>query len=148
MLCPKCKQDQISVIDSRDLNTNTIRRRRECNGCRYRFTTHERIERVVLTVVKRNGSREPYDREKVVGGIAKAIEKRGIETSRIEQMVDQIETKLIEEGESEVPARRIGLLVIKKLRQIDDVAYLRFTSVFKEFKNLTQFERELEKIKK
>lgn len=146
MLCPKCKQETF-VIDSRDIETTVIRRRRECEDCNHRFTTYERIEPINITVVKRDGSHELYDRDKIKRGILLAIQKRTIPEQEIEEIIDRVETKLSQIGEDEILSRKIGELVIRELRELDEVAYLRFASVYKAFKSAKSFEKELEKLK-
>jgi len=144
--CPKCQQSETSVIDSRDVEHNSIRRRRECEPCRYRFTTYEKIEPVRFTVIKKDGRAEPYDRSKIIRGITIATEKRGVGDEILEEIADKIEQKIIASGKNEVPSTKIGDLVIKELRLLDEVAYLRFTSVYKSFKNRRSFARELAKL--
>lgn len=145
MLCPKCKQETY-VIDSRDIEPNVIRRRRECEDCNHRFTTYERIEPVNITIIKRDGSHEPYERDKITRGILLAIQKRTIPEQEIEEIVDRVEAKLSEIGEDAIPSRKIGELVIKELRELDEVAYLRFASVYKAFKSAKSFEKELARL--
>lgn len=147
MLCPKCKNETY-VIDSRDIESAVIRRRRECDQCEHRFTTYERIEPINITVIKRDGSHEPYDRDKIKRGILLAIQKRTIPEQDIDEIVDRVEAKLSEIGENEILSRKIGELVIKELRQLDEVAYLRFASVYKAFKSAKSFEKELAKLTK
>lgn len=147
MLCPKCK-NETSVIDSRDIDDIIIRRRRECDNCDYRFTTYERIEPVSINVVKRDGSLQAYDRDKIKRGIALAVQKRTISEQEIDDIIDRIESKLFEIGESAIPSRKIGELAIKELRNLDDVAYLRFASVYKSFQSAKSFKKELEKLTK
>jgi transcriptional repressor NrdR len=145
MQCPKCHKETTSVIDSRDVDLRVIRRRRECDSCGFRFTTYERIE-PTLTVLKRDGSFEPYNRQKIANGIRLACHRCSITDETVEQTVDRIEAKLMEEGPAPVPSKKIGQLVIKELKQLDEVAYLRFISVFKEFKNAQSFSKELAKL--
>jgi len=147
MLCPKCKSDQTQVIDSREADAKSIRRRRECEKCEYRFTTYERIEPVNLTVLKRSGKIEPFDREKIIRGITIAAKDR-IDKKTISDIADEVEGKLLEAGESQIPAKMIGNVVINKLNRIDKVSYLRFASVYKNFEDIGSFEEELEKLKK
>jgi len=148
MICPKCKSDQVYVIDSREMDEKTIRRRRECESCDQRFTTFERIEPVSFSVTKKDGTSEPYDREKIVIGIKLALEKRPVSEQEIEHMVDRIEWKLVEAGEEEVASSKIGNLVIRELREVDEVGYLRFASVYRAFRSLEAFSREMKKLEK
>lgn len=146
MLCPKCKQNTY-VIDSRDVEA-AVRRRRECEKCAYRFTTHERLEPITIAVIKRDGSQEPYSREKIRKGIELACQKRTISEQTVDDIVDTIEAQILEIGDNEIPSKKIGELVIEKLRTLDDVAYLRFASVYKAFKSAKSFEKELAKLTK
>lgn len=147
MLCPKCQKHQTYVIDSREESEN-VRRRRQCPGCGLRFTTYERIEATNLKVVKKNGYREGFNRNKILQGISKACEKRPVSQEQLEQIVSQIESKLSEKGKKEVPSKVIGELAIKALKKIDKIAYIRFASVYREFTDLTEFEKEIHKILK
>ncbi len=143
MRCPWCGDEEVRVIDSRSAEQGTaIRRRRECRACRRRFTTFERVEGVGLTVRKRDGSREPWDRAKVLGGIRKAIVNRPVSDTQVEQIVDRIEGRMRRRG-PEVTSQQIGLEVLQHLQRLDQVAYMRFASVYKDFQQLTDFEREL-----
>jgi len=148
VLCPKCHKDNIAVIDSRDTDDESIRRRRQCVKCRYRFTTYERIEPIKFMVTKKDGSSEPYDRSKVIRGISLATEKRGISPRTIERLVDSIEQQLIQAGESTITSRNIGDLVIKHLKKLDEVSYIRFASVYKVFRTPKAFANELKKLNK
>ncbi|HOE74582.1 MAG TPA: transcriptional regulator NrdR [bacterium] len=148
MLCPKCHKDNIAVIDSRDTDDESIRRRRQCVKCRYRFTTYERIEPIKFMVTKKDGSSEPYDRNKVIRGISLATEKRGISPRTIERLVDSIEQQLIQAGEGTITSRNIGDLVIKHLKKLDEVSYIRFASVYKVFRTPKAFANELKKLNK
>lgn len=121
-----------------------IRRRRECDSCRKRFTTYERVEELLPVVVKKDGRREAFDRMKIVGGIKKACEKRPISQEKIEGAVDRIERELVEMGEKEVPSKEIGERIMKALHSLDQVAYVRFASVYREFKDVNHFMKELE----
>jgi transcriptional repressor NrdR len=130
-------------VDSRSAESGgAIRRRRECMGCGRRFTTFERVEEVTLTVIKRDGAKEPFDRAKVVGGVAKAIKNRPVTAEQVDRLVGRVEEKLRRKG-PEVTTQEVGLEVLSLLRRLDDVAYLRFASVYRDFKELTDFEREL-----
>lgn len=147
MLCPKCKSDKLSVIDSRDTDEKSVRRRRECEECGYRFTTYERVDPIKLSVLKRSGEIEHFDKSKIFRGIAVAANGR-ISNEEIEEIVDDIEQKFVESGDSVVPTRKIGNLVIARLKKRDEISYLRFASVYKNFQGLDSFEEELEKLKK
>jgi transcriptional repressor NrdR len=139
MRCPKCGSRDDKVIDSRQSrDASSIRRRRECLKCKYRFTTYEEIERSGLRVVKRNRIHEPFDRRKLAGSIAKAFEKRSTSLLTLEDMVDEIVHEL-ETGGREVPSSVIGAKVLEKLRAIDEVAYLRYASVYQQFQDVDQF---------
>jgi transcriptional repressor NrdR len=147
MLCPKCKSDKLSVIDSRDTDEKSVRRRRECEDCGHRFTTYERVDPVKLSVLKRSGEIESFDKGKIIRGIAVAANGR-ISNEEIEEIVDDMEQKFAESGENVVPTRKIGNLVISKLKKKDEISYLRFASVYKNFQGIDSFEEELEKLKK
>jgi len=146
MLCPYCMQGEIKVLDKRESDDKSIRRRRECLKCGKRFTTYERIESADLVIVKKDGNRERFDRNKLKGGILKACEKRPITNGMINRMVDEIETELRNQDDVEIPSKRVGQLVMRKLRQVDKVAYIRFASVYREFEDLESFENELKKL--
>lgn len=136
------------MIESRDLDDgSTIRRRRQCLRCGHRFTTYERMEMPALAVVKKDGRRELFNREKVAGGIYKACEKRPIAIALVEEIIAQIEREIRGWGESEVPSDRVGQLVMDKLMQLDDVAYVRFASVYRSFADVASFEQELSRLK-
>ncbi len=132
------------VIDSRSADGGTsIRRRRQCKKCKARFTTFERYEQIPAVVIKRNGDREPYRKEKILAGLNKAFQKRPISRQRIAELLEDIEAELRTHGEREVETSYIGMIVLKKLKEMDEVAYLRFASVYKEFKDVSQFQEEL-----
>jgi transcriptional repressor NrdR len=142
--CPYCAVEEDKVVDSRVAEEGrVIRRRRECLGCGRRYTTFERAEEVPLLVVKRNGDEEPFDRSKVVEGIARACKNRPVSEAAIEELVDDVEESMKATGERPVPTSVIGREVLERLRNLDEVAYLRFASVYKDFQELTDFEREL-----
>ncbi len=143
MKCPYCGGSDSRVIDTREIG-DAIRRRRECQHCHQRFTTYEQIAQVNLLVVKRDGRREPFDRQKLFEGIRRACTKRPISTETIEQMVSNIETNLYNLGKAEVPSRRIGEMVIERLREVDEVAYVRFASVYRSFSDLEALKREVD----
>ena len=149
MKCPYCSSNEDKVVDSRESRTgHLIRRRRECIGCSRRFTTQERIEEVRPMVVKRDGRREPYDRDKIIGGLQKACEKRSVSVEQIESMADNLERRLLEQGDKEVPSTTIGEILIEILREVDDVAYVRFASVYRSFKDIDEFMGELQQVMK
>ncbi len=144
MRCPWCDADDDRVVDSRPADAGgAIRRRRECAACGRRFTTYERIEEVGLVVRKRDGLKEPFDRDKVEAGIRKALAGRPVTNLQIDQMVDRIELRLRRKG-PEVTSRQVGTEVLAALQRVDEVAYLRFASVYKDFQEITDFERELD----
>jgi transcriptional repressor NrdR len=142
--CPFCDEDEDKVVDSRTAREGeVIRRRRECLACKRRYTTYERVEESLPVVVKKDGRREPFDRMKILGGIKKACEKRPISTATIEAVTDRVEKHIQEMGETEIPSTAIGEEVMKELHQLDQVAYVRFASVYREFKDIDQFMDEL-----
>jgi transcriptional repressor NrdR len=146
--CPYCGNENTKVIDSRPTDESAIRRRRQCESCGKRFTTYEKIETTPLIVIKKDNNREPYDREKLVSGIVRSCHKRPVSLSSINSMVDEIETQLYNMGEKEIPTTTIGMIVMDKLKELDQVAYVRFASVYKEFKDVNTFMDELKKILK
>ena len=144
MKCPFCDELEDKVVDSRMAKEGeVIRRRRECLGCKRRYTTYERVEEILPVVVKKDGRRESFDRAKILSGLKKACEKRPISTATIEAATDRIEKRVQEMGESEIESRVIGEEVMKELHQLDQVAYVRFASVYREFKDIDQFMDEL-----
>jgi transcriptional repressor NrdR len=144
MKCPFCDELEDKVVDSRMAKEGeVIRRRRECLGCKRRYTTYERVEEVMPVVVKKDGRREPFDRGKIVFGLKKACEKRPISTATIEAVTDRIEKHIQEMGEAEIESRIVGEEVMKELSQLDQVAYVRFASVYREFKDIDQFMDEI-----
>jgi len=144
MRCPFCREDDDKVVDSRSSAEGAIiRRRRECLACGRRFTTYERSETLQLRVVKKDGRRVAFDRSKILNGILLACEKRPVSTERIEQMVNEIENDLCAHHDREVTARHIGQLVMRKLRETDKVAYVRLASVYREFKDVSEFVEEV-----
>lgn len=148
MKCPDCGYLDSKVIESRDVEDGVqIRRRRQCLKCDFRFTTYERTEQPRLTVVKKDGRREPFDRQKLAGGIYRACEKRPIAVPQIEELITSIERKLRSQGEPEVPVSRVGELVMEQLLALDDVAYVRFASVYRSFTDVESFEAELARVK-
>jgi transcriptional repressor NrdR len=147
MRCPFCRSDNDRVIDSRSGDDGaTIRRRRECLACHRRFTTYERVERQLLTVVKKEGVRDPFDRDKIKRGLAKACWKRPVTEDEIEGVVLSLEAELYGAYESDVPSRVIGERLMELLKDLDQVAYVRFASVYREFKDVRDFVDELEPI--
>lgn len=144
MRCPACSQTGSKVVDSRmTRDGSSVRRRRECESCGRRFTTYERPEDELPVVVKKDGRREPYDRHKVVAGMRRACEKRPVSTAALERTADQLERAMIDWGEREVESRRIGEWVMDRLREIDGVAYVRFASVYRRFRDIGEFMNEL-----
>lgn len=149
MKCPFCAFSDSKVVDSRpDKGGAAIRRRRECESCGKRFTTHERVEEVLPLVTKRDGRREPFDRMKLVNGIQKACEKRPVSVETIEKTVDRLETRMQESGEREVPTTTLGEWIMNELHAIDQVAYVRFASVYRSFKDINEFMEELQDLLK
>jgi len=147
MKCPFCSFEDTKVIDSRlGKEGNNIRRRRECIDCGRRFTTYERVEEILPLVVKKDGRREPFDRMKIIAGMQRACEKRPVSIATIEKLVDQLEISLQESGEKEIDASRIGEGVMEALRNVDEVAYVRFASVYRQFKDINEFMAELKEI--
>ncbi len=148
MKCPYCGKENTRVIDSRPTDDSSIRRRRQCDECGKRFTTYEKVETLPLIVVKKDNNREPYDREKIVAGIVRACHKRPISMKQINDMVDDIEGQIFNMGEKEIPTTTIGSIVMDKLKDLDEVAYVRFASVYREFKDVNTFMDEIKKILK
>jgi transcriptional repressor NrdR len=144
MKCPQCSFEEDKVVDSRTTKEGeAIRRRRECLKCGHRFTTYEYIERVPMMVVKKDGRREEYSREKLLGGLLKACEKRPVSREQIERVIDDIETVLFAKFKNEVKSTEIGNLVVDRLQSLDEVAYVRFASVYRQFKDINQFMSEV-----
>jgi transcriptional repressor NrdR len=142
--CPFCDELEDKVVDSRMAKEGeVIRRRRECLGCKRRYTTYERVEEILPVVVKKDGRRESFDRTKILAGLKKACEKRPISTPTIETVTDRIEKRIQEMGETEIESRIVGEELMKELHQLDQVAYVRFASVYREFKDIDQFMDEL-----
>ena len=147
MKCPYCGNLEDKVVDSRSSQEgSSIRRRRECLGCKRRFTTYEHIELMPLMVVKKDGRRESFDKKKLLNGIMKSCEKRKISIEQVENLIDGVERTLQREHDKEVLSRDIGELVMDRLGKIDQVAYVRFASVYREFKDVNQFMKELEQV--
>ena len=146
MICPKCKHKATSVVDSREANEGrSIRRRRECEECNYRFTTFEKVETANFIVVKKDGSRESYDRSKVEHGIWRACEKRPVTQEQISSMIDRLEEVWSTSGK-EIPGDTIGRDVMHSLKVIDEVSYIRFASVYRQFKDVEEFKQELNRL--
>ena len=146
MKCPFCNQDNTRVVDSRPVeDTNSIRRRRLCDACGRRFTTYERVETIPLTVIKKDQNREQYSRKKIQDGVLRACYKRPISIEKIEEMLDSIEGEIFNEEEREISSTKIGEIVMTHLKKLDAVAYVRFASVYREFKDVSTFLDELKK---
>ena len=148
MKCPYCGKDNTKVIDSRPTDDSSIRRRRQCDECGKRFTTYEKVETMPLIVIKKDDNREPYDREKIMAGIVRSCHKRPVSINQMNSLVDDIETAIFNMGAKEIPTDQIGEIVMDKLRDLDAVAYVRFASVYREFKDVNTFMDELKKILK
>ncbi len=149
MKCPFCGNLESKVTDSRVGTTgDVIRRRRECETCARRFTTYERVEEVLPLVVKKDGRREPFDRQKVLAGLHRACDKRAVPVARLEQIVDAIERELMDSGEKEVTANLVGEKVMAHLRGLDPVAYVRFASVYRQFRDIDELQREIDQLAK
>lgn len=147
MHCPKCHHNNSRVIDSRQADDGrAIRRRRECEHCGFRFTTFERLEETPLLVIKKNGAREEFNREKVLRGLIRSAEKRPVAMEQMEQIVDHVETRIRERGENEIPSTLIGEYVMEELVDLDEIAYIRFASVYRQFKDMSVFLKELQDI--
>ncbi|HIZ54190.1 transcriptional regulator NrdR [Enterococcus eurekensis] len=147
MQCPKCHHNSSKVIDSRQADDGrAIRRRRECESCGFRFTTFERIEETPLLVIKKNGTREEFNRDKVLRGLVRSAEKRPVTMGQMENIVDKVERKIRESGENEIPTNLIGEYVMEYLVDLDEIAYIRFASVYRQFKDMSVFLKELQDI--
>ena len=145
MRCPSCGERDTRVVDSRDLDDSaTIRRRRECAACSTRFTTYERVEAARLLVVKRDGVRQEFDRDKLANGLRKALTRRPVRDGAAEQAADEIEAVLRSEGMTEVPSSRVGQLAMAKLHELDQIAYIRFASVYQSFEGIEDLKREVD----
>jgi transcriptional repressor NrdR len=143
LLCPHCRKNETRVVDSRD-DDNSVRRRRECLGCKHRFTTYERMEAPRLFVVKKDGRREAYNRDKILTGLRRACEKRPVSEAQMEDVVAGIERELFTRGENEVAGTMVGEKVMEALKRVDEVAYVRFASVYRDFRDVASFRAELE----
>ena len=147
MKCPFCGHENTRVIDSRPADdNNSIRRRRVCDECDKRFTTYEKVETIPLIVIKKDDNRETYDRSKIEAGVLRACHMRPISANQIKQLVDDVETEIFSSEEKEIPSRVIGELVMNKLKDLEAVAYVRFASVYREFKDINTFMTELNKL--
>ncbi|MCI0129779.1 MULTISPECIES: transcriptional regulator NrdR [Enterococcaceae] len=147
MQCPKCSYNGSRVVDSRPADDNrAIRRRRECEKCGFRFTTFERIEVAPLLVIKKNGAREEFNREKILRGLVRSAEKRPVSMDQMEQVVERIENRVRQKGDNEVSTNLIGEYVMEELVNLDEIAYIRFASVYRQFKDMSVFLKELQEI--
>lgn len=147
MKCPFCGKDNTRVIDSRPaVENNSIRRRRQCDECNRRFTTYEKVESIPLVVIKKDNNREPYDRSKIEAGVFRSCHKRPISVDQITALVDEVETMIFNREDKEIPSHVIGEILMNKLKDLDPVAYVRFASVYREFKDVSTFMEELKKI--
>lgn len=147
MKCPYCSSENIRVVDSRPVEEhNAIRRRRLCDDCHKRFTTYEKVETLPFVVVKKDNTREQFDRKKIEDGILRACHKRPVSVKQISQLVDEVETEIFNQEEKELPSAYIGELVMDQLKNLDPVAYVRFASVYREFKDVNTFMNELKKM--
>ena len=147
MKCPFCGHENTRVIDSRPAEDNdSVRRRRACDECDKRFTTYEKVETIPLIIIKKDNNRETYDRSKIEAGVLRACHKRPISANQIKQLVDEVETEIFSKEEKEISSRVIGELVMNKLKDLEAVAYVRFASVYREFKDINTFMDELKKV--
>lgn len=148
MRCSQCQSEDTKVVESRDVAGGVaIRRRRECLGCQYRFTTYERIEQPQVIVVKSDGNRELFSRDKLLSGLRKACDKTPVTTAQLELLVEEVEKELYLREQQEVPSKTIGDIVMDRLADVNEVAYVRFASVYRRFKDIGSFERELSRIR-
>ncbi|HZM16026.1 MAG TPA: transcriptional regulator NrdR [Candidatus Krumholzibacteria bacterium] len=144
MRCPACGHEDDKVVDSRSVRDGMgVRRRRECTGCHQRYTTYEFIEQTPVLVIKKDGQRQAYERDRILTGLVKACEKRPISRQQLEELVDEVERVLLADGRSEIPSREIGEAVMNRLQSLDEVAYVRFASVYRSFRDVNQFMEEL-----
>ena len=149
MKCPYCGHNNTEVIDSREADEGeSIRRRRECGSCKKRFTTYEEIDNAEITVIKRDNTRQPFDRNKILNGIMRACEKRSVSREKMEEIVDRIEMKIRTSGKKEIESGKIGDMVVKELFKLDQVAYIRFASVYENFDSPEQFRKAVALFKK
>jgi transcriptional repressor NrdR len=145
MNCPNCLQNELKVVDSRDVEDG-IRRRRECLGCGYRFTTYERIQPTAVYVIKKDGRREEWSKDKLLGGLHKALEKRPLPVGTVDKLADEIEAELVETGRAEISSSAVGDKVMEKLKSVDNIAYIRFASVYRKFTDVTEFKEMVDKL--
>ena len=148
MRCPYCSHTETDVVDSRDTDDMRIRRRRECAKCKRRFTTYEEVDKEDIFVIKKDGRREKFDRHKLMSGLERSCEKRPVSREQIEEMANWVEGKLRKSGKKEIATDAIGELVMERLRKVDDVAYIRFASVYRSFTDIDSFEDALRKLKR
>lgn len=149
MRCPFCSHDSSRVIDSRPADDNTsIRRRRQCEKCGKRFTTYEKLETFPVMIIKKDDTREPYNRSKIEAGILRACHKRPVSSGQINKLIDEVENQIFSMDKKELPSTVIGELVMEKLKDVEEVAYVRFASVYREFKDVNTFVEELEELLK
>jgi len=148
MRCPYCSHSESDVVDSRDTDDYRIRRRRECAKCKRRFTTYEEVDKEDIFVIKKDGRREKFDRHKLMSGLERSCEKRPVSREQIEEMANWVEGKLRKSGKKEIATDAIGELVMERLRKVDDVAYIRFASVYRSFTDIDSFEDALRKLKR
>jgi transcriptional repressor NrdR len=147
MKCPFCGHPENKVVDSRESEeAQSIRRRRECLSCERRFTTYERVDEIPYMVVKKDGRREKFDRQKVLAGLLRACEKRPVSTNRLEEIVNEIEVKVADSPDREIPSKQVGEILMSRLRDLDKVAYVRFASVYLDFKDVKEFMDELKEL--
>lgn len=146
MKCPVCGYDDSRVVDSRPTENASIRRRRECLSCKHRFTTYEFVEQVPLFVIKKDGSKEVFDRQKLLAGLIKSCYKRPVTSEQLEELTKDIETELINALKTEVPSKEIGIMAMERLRELDEVSYVRFASVYREFKDIETFLAAIEQL--
>ncbi len=147
MKCPFCGEENTKVIDSRPADdNNSIRRRRQCEKCEKRFTTYEKLEAIPLVIIKKDQVREPYDRSKIEKGVFRSCIKRPISVDQINELVDSVESKVFNMGEKEIPSSKIGEILMDKLQKLDTVAYVRFASVYRDFKDVNTFMDEIKKL--
>lgn len=148
MKCPQCQQSESKVIESRDVaGGESIRRRRECLHCQHRYTTYERLERPAITVIKKDGTRQLYDRQKLVGGLQKACEKTTITNDQFEELVSKVEKSIYDHADGQITSQQIGTIVMDALASVNQIAYVRFASVYRNFTDIESFELELSRIK-
>ena len=149
MQCPRCQNNGSKVVDSRPADDGrAIRRRRECEACNFRFTTFERVEKTPLLVIKKNGTREEFNREKILRGLIRSCEKRPVAMEKVEKIVDDVENQIRGLGENEIASAIIGEYIMEKLADVDEVAYIRFASVYRQFKDMSVFLKELQEFER